>query len=132
MMPENDDQAVLILAQRTRENLKYIDEKKSQCEPVSEFTQLLNSMLGMVISLREEYVKGPSLSQEDVQYLEGLQKQTALSSISGNLPHRKRPSLRLEHFTMGCSHTTRPVIVDRAGGQRDGTGVFAGIYASGS
>ena len=55
MMPE--DKEILTIAVRTQKNLAYIyrKSKEGEKEKVEEFTQLLNSMLGMVISLREDY-----------------------------------------------------------------------------
>ena len=65
MMPH--DRALLTLARRTQKNLKYINEKKCKGESVSEFTQLLNSMLCMVISLREEYLNEHHTSWEKLE-----------------------------------------------------------------
>lgn len=39
----------LEIAQRTRKNLEFIYNAKRQGKDVEEFTQLLNSMLGMLI-----------------------------------------------------------------------------------
>ena len=65
MMPH--DQALLTLARRTRKNLKHIYKEKFEGESVSEFTQLLNSMLCMVISLREEYLNEHHTSWEKLE-----------------------------------------------------------------
>ena len=56
MEPPKQDKT-LEIAQRTRKNLEFIYAAKEQGKDVEEFTQLLNSMLGMVISLREDYFK---------------------------------------------------------------------------
>ncbi|MCA9894251.1 MAG: hypothetical protein KC615_14775 [Anaerolineae bacterium] len=66
MMPE--DEVILNLAHRTRKNLVFIDRHQNDPD-VEEFTQLLNSMLGMLISLHEEYFKGnPQVTWEDVSH----------------------------------------------------------------
>ena len=49
MNPE--DEKTLTIARRTRKNLEYIYNAKARKEDVEEFTQLLNSMLGMVITV---------------------------------------------------------------------------------
>lgn len=65
MMP--DDEKALTIARRTRKNLDFIDRAKAQGEDVEEVTQLLNSMLGMLICLREEYFHGKSVTWDDVR-----------------------------------------------------------------
>jgi hypothetical protein len=65
MMP--DDEKALTIARRTRKNLDFIYTAKAQGADVEEVTQLLNSMLGMLICLREEYFHGKSVTWNDVQ-----------------------------------------------------------------
>ena len=83
MMPE--DKEILTIAVRTQKNLAYIyrKSKEGEKEKVEEFTQLLNSMLGMVISLREDYFKGNPVSWEDVEEknLEELNDQIDLGRV---------------------------------------------------
>lgn len=65
MMPE--DEKALTIARRTRKNLDFIYAAKAQGADVEEVTQLLNSMLGMLICLREEYFHGQSVTWDDVR-----------------------------------------------------------------
>lgn len=65
MMPE--DEKTLTIACRTMKNLNYIYSQKNEKEPVEEFTQLINSMLGIVISLREDYFKRSAIAWDDVE-----------------------------------------------------------------
>src|SRR5690606_8552781 len=60
------DERTLELARRTRKNREYIYAAKEKGENVEEFTQLLNSMLGMMVSLREEYFRGRNVTWDDV------------------------------------------------------------------
>lgn len=60
------DEKALIIAQRSRKNLNFIYTHKKQGADVEEFTQLLNSMLGMLICLREEYFKGRAVAWDEV------------------------------------------------------------------
>ena len=83
MMPH--DKALLTLARRTQENLKYINEKKCQKESVNEFTQLLNSMLCMVISLREEYLNENHIGWEELEKLEVPLRSIAEENFSEEL-----------------------------------------------
>lgn len=105
MMPE--DREILNIAVRTQKNLEYIYRKsKCECEDVEEFTQLLNSMLGMVISLREDYFKEIPVSWEKVEeeILEELNDQIALNdlkAIIGKPPNKK--SLKLEQSSTSFS-----------------------------
>ena len=81
MNPE--DEKTLTIARRTRKNLEYIYKRKSEKEDVEEFTQLLNSMLGMVIGLREDYFKGSYVSWDDVEKSGLLQGKDNLKNITG-------------------------------------------------
>lgn len=62
-----EDQQLLTIARRTKKNLEFIYEQKHQGEDVEEFTQLLNSMLGMLVALREEYFKGREVTWDKVE-----------------------------------------------------------------
>jgi hypothetical protein len=101
MNPE--DKKALVVAQRSRKNLDFIYAHKRQGADVEEFTQLLNSMLGMLICLREEYFKGREVTWDRVQEydlqpipIEGevptrisprLQSSKTFSKLIGNLRH---------------------------------------------
>ncbi|MCE7983812.1 MAG: hypothetical protein DYG89_21770 [Caldilinea sp. CFX5] len=65
MFPE--DVQTLTIARRTRKNLDYLYSQKAQGADVEEFTHLLNSMLGMIICLREEYLKEKTVTWEDLK-----------------------------------------------------------------
>ena len=86
MMPH--DYALLTLAQRTRENLKHIYEEKSKGESVNEFTQLLNSMLCMVIGLREEYLNENRIGREEPEVpLKNIAEEDFSEQLIANLRH---------------------------------------------
>ncbi|MBV9790301.1 MAG: hypothetical protein JOZ51_19075 [Chloroflexi bacterium] len=87
MLP--DEEKTLEIARRTRKNLDFIYAQKAAGSDVEEFTHLLNSMLGMVICLREEYFKGTSVTWEDVQ-VAGLSPVEIISSP----PTDASPSLK--------------------------------------
>jgi hypothetical protein len=91
MNPE--DEKTLTIARRTRKNLDYIYKKKSEGEDVEEFTQLLNSMLGIVIGLREDYFKGDYVSWQKINDLGLLQGRNNLK-ISGKQSNQTSPSLQ--------------------------------------
>lgn len=61
------DKKALVIARRSRKNLDFIYAQKGKQADVEEFTQLLNSMLGMLICLREEYFKGSEVTWDEVQ-----------------------------------------------------------------
>lgn len=61
------DKKALVIARRSRKNLDFIYQQKQQGADVEEFTQLLNSMLGMLICLREEYFKGKEVTWDMVK-----------------------------------------------------------------
>ena len=84
------DKKALEIARRSRKNLDFIYTHKKQGADVEEFTQLLNSMLGMLICLREEYFKGREVTWDKVEEY-NLQS----ISIEGDVPTRTSP--RLEH-----------------------------------
>ena len=87
MLPE--DEKTLTIARRTKKNLDYIYKKNAEGEDVEEFTQLLNSMLGMVICLREEYFKDRNILWQDVANL-GL----PIINITDKAPTNKSPNLK--------------------------------------
>ena len=63
------DEKVIAIARRTRHNLDFMDERHRMGEKVYEFTHLFNSMLGMIICVREEYYKSPpGLSDPSVEW----------------------------------------------------------------
>lgn len=61
------DRKALVIVRRSRKNLDFIYEQKSLGADVEEFTQLLNSMLGMLICLREEYFRGHEVTWQEVE-----------------------------------------------------------------
>ena len=87
-----------------KKNLEYIYKKsKCECEDVEEFTQLLNSMLGMVISLREDYFD--DINPVSWEAVEDIAKEVSegrddkinlddLKAITGKLSNRKSPKLK--------------------------------------
>ena len=98
MMPKDVEKEILTIAVRTQKNLEYIYKSKCEGADVEEFTQLLNSMLGMVISLREDYFKGECVSWEDVEKeipeeLNGQINLDALKEITGKPSNQKSPNL---------------------------------------
>lgn len=62
------DKKTLTIARRTRKNLDYIYEQKKRGADVEEFTQLLNSILGMLILPREEYFNSHFRSGNEVTW----------------------------------------------------------------
>lgn len=87
------DEQTLEIARRTRKNLEYLEACYCRGEPVYEFTQLFNSMLGMIICVREDYYKGGRIEWSDphLQQLkpsQGLQgKSGAFSKLISNTRH---------------------------------------------
>ena len=97
------DRKALVIARRSRKNLDFICDQKVKGEDVEEFTQLLNSMLGMLICLREEYFKGQEVTWDEVKKhglppmpIEGdpptpvspkLEHSKSFSKLIGNLRH---------------------------------------------
>ncbi len=59
MAPE--DEKTLTIARRTKKNLDFVYLKKLEGENVEEFTQLLNSTFGILICLREDFIKGDNV-----------------------------------------------------------------------
>jgi hypothetical protein len=85
------DKKALVIARRSRKNLDFIYAQKRQGADVEEFTQLLNSMLGMLISLREEYFteSEPKVTWDEVEKY-GLQP----IRIEGDAPTQTSPNLK--------------------------------------
>lgn len=83
------DKKALVIARRSRKNLDFIHAQKERGADVEEFTQLLNSMLGMLICLREEYFKGDEVTWADVRQY-GLQP----IHIEGDAPTTAYPELQ--------------------------------------
>jgi hypothetical protein len=97
------DRKTLVIARRSRKNLDFICDQKLKGEDVEEFTQLLNSMLGMLVCLREEYFKEQEVTWDDVKErgllpipVEGdpptpvspkLEHSNTFSKLIGNLRH---------------------------------------------
>jgi hypothetical protein len=91
---EPEDEKTLTIAHRTKKNLEYIYQKKAEGENVEEFTQLLNSMLSMVISLREGYYKGSHITWQQLQQMGLLQGKSNLETIIGKKATRTSPNLQ--------------------------------------
>jgi hypothetical protein len=87
------DKRTLEFAKRTQKNLKFIYNAKDNDEDVEEFTQLLNSMLCMVISLREDYFKGRSVTWDYVKNL-GLSSWDPSLIVDGKKPSSANPNLK--------------------------------------
>lgn len=91
------DENTLTIACRTMKNLKYIYAQKDNGEDVEEFTQLINSMLGIVISLREEYFKGSNITWDDVKNnlhdFETNQIESLQTKLQGHICNSDNPNL---------------------------------------
>ena len=93
------DEKTLEVARRTRANLQFMDEQYRLGAEVYEFTQLLNSMLGMIICVREDYLKAPQGSSEPAVTWQNIidaglhvssdvrSKADAFSTLISNLRH---------------------------------------------
>lgn len=92
-MTSPQDDKTLEIAQRTRKNLEFIYAARQQGKDVEEFTQLVNSMLGMVISLREDYFKGSHITWQDVKAM-GLANWTPVLKIAGKTSSNTSPNLQ--------------------------------------
>ena len=124
MLPEEENnKKTLTIARRTRKNLDFMYAQKAQGADVEEFTHLLNSMLGMVICLREEYFKGEHVSWQHVQN-HNLQK----SSIRSKCPSEESPKLKphnsFSQLTAKVRHAFAHNCFDL---QRDKTNKITGI-----
>jgi hypothetical protein len=91
-MTSPKDEKTLEIARRTRKNLEFIYSANQQGKDVEEFTQLLNSMLGMMISLREDYFRGSDIAWQRVQDM-GLKNYKKDMEIKGNTPTSESPNL---------------------------------------
>ncbi|MHC4352447.1 MAG: HEPN family nuclease [Planctomycetota bacterium] len=83
------DKKALVIARRSRKNLDFIYSQKQQGADVEEFTQLLNSMLGMLVCLREEYFRGEEVTWKRVEEY-GLKP----IRIEGDAPSKLSPNLK--------------------------------------
>lgn len=92
MRPE--DEKTLTIARRTKKNLEYIYLKKSENEDVEEFTQLLNSTFGILICLREDFIKGDNVSWEEVKNLGLINELNKLENIFGMKATERSPKLK--------------------------------------
>jgi hypothetical protein len=92
MLPE--DEKTITIARRTKKNLEYIYQSKADEADVEEFTQLVNSMLSMVISLREDFFKGGDYSWEEVEILLLPSWNPELRDITGKDPSSDKPNLK--------------------------------------
>jgi hypothetical protein len=101
------DKKALVIARRSRKNLDFIYAQKKQGADVEEFTQLLNSMLGMLICLREEYFRKNKVTWDEVKKY-GLQpipiEGDAPTSSSGKLKHSKTFSKLISNLRHGFAH----------------------------
>jgi hypothetical protein len=79
------------IAQRTRHNLVFFDQEKQNGATVFEFTQLLNSMLGMLIIVCEEYFAGDSPQLTVAEERELLHVRAREQAPDADLP-KLRPS----------------------------------------
>lgn len=84
----------LLIAQRTRKNLEFIYAQKSEGKDVEEFTQLLNSMLGLVISIRENYFKDRRVEWTEVESLVSYRNCYELKNITGIIRTQESPKLK--------------------------------------
>ncbi len=127
--PENEK--TLDIARRTRKNLEYIYKAKRQGEDVEEFTQLLNSMLGMVISLREEYFRDSQITWQYVQQLD-LKSWKPDLKIRGKVSSSQSPNLRqvnlfsqlMTNIRHAFAHSNFDLIVDPAANRITGVKVW--------
>lgn len=92
MRPE--DEKTLTIARRTKKNLDYIYLKKSKGEDVEEFTQLLNSTFGILICLREDFIKGDNVSWEEVKNLGLINEANKFENIIGIKATQRSPKLK--------------------------------------
>ena len=101
------DRKALVIARRSRKNLDFIYAQKQQKADVEEFTQLLNSMLGMLVCLREEYFKGQEVTWDNVKTY-GLKpipiEGDASNTTSPNLKHSKTFSRLISNLRHAFAH----------------------------
>jgi hypothetical protein len=114
------DIKTLEIARRTRKNLQFIDNAKKEGKDVEEFTQLLNSMLGMVISLREDFFKTVDIPWDVAKKQVGSDWDGSLE-ISGKEPSQEKPNLKpvssfsglISNIRHAFSHNNYLLIVDQ-------------------
>ena len=109
------DQKTLEIAKRTRKNLTYIYNQKELGADVEEFTQLINSMLGILICLREDYIKGKNiewseLTNYDLQPI--IINDDPPNKISPNLEQAKSFNKTISNLRHGFAHNCFALIGD--------------------
>ena len=97
------DKKALVIARRSRKNLDFIYAQKGKQADVEEFTQLLNSMLGMLICLREEYFKGSEVTWDDVEK-HGLQTISVAEDSANEISPRLRKSETFSKLISNLRH----------------------------
>ena len=109
------DRKALVIARRSRKNLDFIYAQKQQNADVEEFTQLLNSMLGMLVCLREEYFKGEEVTWDRVDEY-GLKRipieGDAPCTISPNLKHSETFSKLISNLRHAFAHNCFELVGD--------------------
>lgn len=119
---EPEDEKTLTIARRTRKNLDFINAQKALGADVEEFTQLLNSMLGMVISIREDYFKGSSVDWETLKDIGALSGKEQLRNKVGKSATPETPRLQkagsfsqlLARLRHAFAHNCFSLIIDPA------------------
>ncbi len=91
MLP--DDEKTITVARRTKKNLDFIYACKARNEDVEELTQLLNSMLGMVICIREDYFADSHYSWQEIEQLHLTSWRPKLK-LTGKLASPQSPKLQ--------------------------------------
>lgn len=91
-----EDKKTLTIAKRTKKNLDYIYKAKSENKDVEEFTQLLNSMLSIIICIREDYFKWSSsnISWNDIESKNLQCYSSELRDLTGDLATTQSPDLK--------------------------------------
>lgn len=85
-------------AERTKANLEFIEQSKSRGENIFETTQLINSLLGMIVFLRESHrIDGSNLSS--------LWKKIHYNSIYDEHKYSDRPSDFIRKFRNALAHS---------------------------
>ena len=84
MAPE--DEKTLTIARRTKKNLDFIYKMKSQGANVEEFTQLLNSTFGILICLREDFIKSDHVEWEAIGKLNFIKDIEQFKKLTGLPP----------------------------------------------
>ena len=115
------DKKALIIARRSRKNLDFIYAQKEKGADVEEFTQLLNSMLGMLICLREEYFKGSEVTWDKVKAYGLIPIQIegdASTQTSPNLKHSETFGELISNLRHAFAHNCFELVGDPITGVR--------------